>query len=292
MIFSMTGYGSSIQSSKNYQVNFELKSLNSKYLEITLKLPKVYIKYEHEARSLLSKKLQRGKVVALMTVTVLGEGKHFLNINKNLAKSYLNELNELREVLKIKGEIDLPFIVGLPEVIPTEMETEDQEEWELIQAALHEASDRLIESRKEEGKALKKDLMDRKIAIAALLEKVKALAPQRLENVRSRLDKALEEIRHKVVEFDTNRYEQELIFYMEKIDINEELVRLAQHLTYFEEMLTSGKGKGKKLQFLAQEIGREINTIGSKANDALIQRTVVEMKDELEKIKEQVLNIV
>ncbi len=292
MILSMTGYGSSIQNSENYQVVFELKSLNSKYLEITLKLPKVYLKYEHEARSLLSKKLQRGKVVALMSVNVLGEGKHFLNINKSLAKSYLNELNQLREVLNIKGEVDLPFIVGLPEVIPTEIEQENEEEWNLIRAAILEASDKLIESRREEGKALKKDLMDRRDAISNLLEKVKILAPQRLQHIRNRLDKALEEIRHKVVEFDTNRYEQEIIFYLEKIDINEEIVRLEQHLSYFKEMCDSGMGKGKKLQFLSQEIGREINTIGSKANDAQIQRLVVNMKDDLEKIKEQVLNIV
>lgn len=182
------------------------------------------------------------------------------------------------------------LLLELPEVIPTEVEKEDPEEWKLINESLKIASENLVESRKEEGAALDKDLAERNSHIRSKLEEVKVLAPKRMENVRNRIEQSLEEIRHKV-ETDPNRFEQELIFYLEKYDINEEIVRLSQHLDYFESLRTSNKSNGKQLQFLAQEMGREINTIGSKANDASIQRIVVGMKDELDKIKEQVLNI-
>ncbi len=291
MIQSMTGYGSATSSSPNFTVTVELKSLNSKYLEFQLKLPRVYMKYEHKLRIGLTENLSRGKITMLLNVDVLSGDKRTLNINKALVKKYHSELVELAEYLEIPAQVDMELLLSMPEVVPTELEQADPEEWELIEKASRLAAEELINSRKEEGKALERDLEQRIQALHENLEEIKKLAPKRLENVRSRIEQSLEEIRHKV-EADPNRFEQELIFYMEKFDINEEIVRLAQHLTYFEELRNSDESNGKQLQFLSQEMGREINTIGSKANDANIQRRVVRMKDELEKIKEQVLNIV
>ncbi|MEM6763616.1 MAG: YicC/YloC family endoribonuclease [Bacteroidota bacterium] len=291
MILSMTGYGAGIASSDSFRVTAELKSLNSKYMEVTLKLPKVYLKYEHEIRSMLGKRLGRGKVVALLNIEVLTDTVQRININRALAKSYLNELNTIKDELNLMGEIDLSFLVSMPEVIPTDMGEENEEEWTLIRQAIEIACEKLLASRKDEGEALNKDLAHHVESIGISLEKVRALAPGRIERVRERVEKSLDDIRDKV-EVDPNRFEQELIFYLEKLDINEEMVRLGQHLKYFQEIQEAPKSNGKKLQFLSQEMGREINTIGSKANDAEIQRLVVNMKNDLEKIKEQVLNIV
>ncbi|MEM8891838.1 MAG: YicC/YloC family endoribonuclease [Bacteroidota bacterium] len=292
MLQSMTGYGSSTQSSQNYSVTIELKSLNSKYLELVMKLPKVYVKYEHKLRNILSKRLGRGKVLVLLNVDVLNPDKQPIKINRALIKGYLTEFQSVANELGMKEDISLEFLLGLPEVIPTESENEDPEEWELIEKALAEAIERMIESRVEEGKSLSADLDNRVKGIRTELEIIKDLAPKRMDTIRERLDKSLDEIRSKVADLDKNRFEQELIFYMEKQDINEEIVRLTQHLNFFEEMQALNKSNGKKLQFISQEMGREINTIGSKANNADLQRHVVRMKDELEKIKEQVLNAV
>jgi uncharacterized protein (TIGR00255 family) len=291
MVQSMTGYGFSSKSSDNYKVNVELKSLNSKFLELNFKLPRPYLKYEHKLRASLTQELERGKVLILIDVEVLNPAKRKLNINRAIAKSYLEELNDLRLKLGIDKEIDLPFLLELPEVIPTDGAEEDPEEWGLMISAIEEASTQLKASRAEEGLALFEDLNVRVAAINHNLEKIEALSPQRIKQVRERLFRAMEEVREKL-EFDTNRFEQELIFYLEKLDINEEIVRLRQHLSFFGQQQESPESNGKQLNFIAQEMGREINTIGSKANDAEIQRLVVGMKDELEKIKEQVLNIV
>lgn len=290
MVLSMTGYGSATKSSDNYKVTVELKSLNSKYLELVIKLPRIYVKYEHKVRNLLTRKLGRGKVVFLLNVEVLNAGKRTLNINKALVGKYLDELRDLSEFIGSKETVSLTTLLDLPEVIPTEMEQEDPEEWSLIEEAVKEAADKLTESRGEEGKALDNDLESSITSLESHLATVQELAPTRLANVRKRIDQSLEEIRHKV-EVDPNRFEQELIFYVEKLDINEEIVRLKQHLKYFETIRKAPKSNGKQMQFLSQEMGREINTIGSKANDALIQREVVQMKDQLDKIKEQVLNV-
>ena len=292
MIQSMTGYGAATKSSANYKVTVEFKSLNSKYLELGFRLPKVYMKYENQLRSVLAKKLRRGKVILLLNVELLNANKRSLNINHLLVKSYVNELSLLKEKLNIPGEIDLPFILSLPDVIPTESEKADEEEWGLIELAAKEASENLIASQVAEGHALDQDLIQRHKNIVEALAGTEQLAPKRMKHMRERLELTLKDIRNKVVEMDANRFEQELIFYLEKYDINEEIVRLKQHLNYFDELRNSPESNGKKLQFLSQEMGREINTIGSKANDAIIQRLVVKMKDELEKIKEQVLNIV
>ena len=287
----MTGYGAASVSSARYRVTVELKSLNSKYLELVMKLPRVYMKYEPRIRHEISQQLKRGKITLMFNVEVLQADHRTLNINHALVKKYKEELEEMANNLELSPELNISLLLTLPEVIPSEVEVEDPEEWELFSKALKEACENMTHSRTEEGKALDQDLGDRIIGIRTCLESVKKMAPGRLEHIRNRIEQAFEEIRHKV-EADPNRFEQELLFYIEKYDINEEIVRLEQHLTYFEELRQSDKSNGKQLQFLSQEMGREINTIGSKANDASIQRLVVGMKDELEKIKEQVLNVV
>lgn len=292
MLQSMTGYGSSTQISQNYKVTIELKSLNSKYLELVMKLPKVYVKYEHKLRNILTKKLKRGKVLVLLNVEILNPDKHPIKINRALIKGYLTEFREVSKELGMDGDVSMEFLLGLPEVIPTEPASEDPEEWDLIESAIKVAIEKMLENRMEEGKSLSADLDLRVKGIRTELETIKEMAPKRMEIIRGRLEKSLDDIRSKVKDLDKNRFEQELIFYMEKQDINEEIVRLTQHLNFFEEMQQLQQSNGKKLQFISQEMGREINTIGSKANNADLQRHVVRMKDELEKIKEQVLNAV
>lgn len=292
MVLSMTGYGSASRSSANYKVTVELKTLNSKFFELSSKLPRNYAKYESDIRQMLMKKLDRGKVSMLLNIEVLQAEKRTLNINKVLAGKYLAELTALADSLEIPAKIDLPFLLDLPEVIPTEIDQDDPEEWELVQGALSDAIVELLNSREEEGKALDLDLVERQEAIQQALSQIEILAPERAEKVRARLDQALQDIRDKIKDVDKNRFEQELIYYLEKLDINEEIVRLSQHLKLFKELRSNDVSNGKQLQFVSQEMGREINTIGSKANHAGIQRLVVGMKDDLEKIKEQVLNIV
>ena len=291
MIQSMTGYGTSTLSSENYQITVEVKSLNSKYFELSIKLPRVYMKYEHLLKNKLGKRLKRGKISVILNVEVLNEDKRTLQINHLLAKKYLTEIRELGKFLELKKDVDLQFLLELPEVIPTEVEQEDEEEWQMMETAIHEAIAHLKESRIEEGKALDEDLRLRREAIGSSLLHLKELAPRRMDQIRNRIQTSMDEIRRKI-DADQNRFEQELIFYMEKLDINEEMVRLEQHLNFFKQLQEEETSNGKQLQFLSQEMGREINTIGSKANDAEIQRLVVGMKNELEKIKEQVLNIV
>lgn len=291
MILSMTGYGSATVESANYKISIELKSLNNKYFELSLRVPRIYMQYEHKLRQLLSNELQRGKVSMFLNAEVMNPEKRSLNINRVLAKAYLEEINGVRAELGIDKEVDMPFLMGLPEIIPVESATPDPEEWELIQKAALEAAQKLTASRRDEGEALARDLGNRVEAISANLKEVEARAPERIEAIRERLLSSLTDLKSRV-DFDPNRFEQELIFYIEKLDINEEIVRLRQHLTYFEKMKKEPKSNGKKLNFIAQEMGREINTIGSKAQNAEIQRFVVTMKDELDKIKEQVLNIV
>ena len=287
----MTGYGAATRSSERYRITVELKSLNSKYLELIMKLPRVFMKHEHRIRNELATQLKRGKITLAFNVEVLKADNRTLHINQGLVKRYMEELESLADFLEVEAHVDIPLLLTLPEVIPTEVESEDPEEWELFHAALQEACTNMVNSRLEEGKALDQDLHDRVEAIRKSLQSVRELAPARLDYIRTRIEQAFDEIRHKV-EADPNRFEQELIFYIEKYDINEELVRLNQHLNYFEELRDTRESNGKQLQFLSQEMGREINTIGSKANDASIQRLVVNMKDELERIKEQVFNVV
>lgn len=290
MVQSMTGYGAFTIDSYNYRVSVELKSLNSKYFELNLKLPRNYSQYELQLRNYLSQYLRRGKVSANLSVEVLNPEKKHLRINKNLVKSYLAELNTMREEMDITQTLDLPFLLSLPDVMNEDSESADPEEWKLIELSFQNASRELRESRSREGKALERDLRIRVDLIQRHLENSEKLIPQRMENIRNRVLSSLNELSNSF-NIDGNRFEQELIYYIEKLDINEEVVRLKKHLEYFTETLNSEDSNGKKLGFISQEMGREINTIGSKANDADIQVHVVKMKEELEKIKEQILNI-
>lgn len=291
MIQSMTGYGAAVASSDNYKVTIELKSLNTKYFEVALKMPRAFIKYENQIRTRLSKLLKRGKVVVFFNVEVLNPAKRTLNINKALARTYFVELEALRKDLGIEKGLSMQQLLDLPEVLPTEHDDADPEEWKLMSQAIDEAAQQLIINRNDEGMAHSRDFEGRITSITSILKEIEGLLPQRLQDVRDRLGNSLKEFSQRA-DIDKDRLEQELILYIEKLDINEEVVRLKQHLTYFTDMLANDKSNGKQLQFISQEMGREINTIGSKANYAAIQKLVVRMKDELEKIKEQVLNVV
>lgn len=291
MVSSMTGYGSSTQTNDNYKVSVELKSLNSKYIEINMKLPRTYMQQEMNLRNLLTRQMKRGKINAVLNVEVLNPNKHKLRLNEPIIQLYAEELKSLKRQLNLDDAISLEYLLSLPDAIQSDDNDTDPEEWELIQKAFAAAADSLEVSRAKEGAALNEDLVRSHKLIAENLEAVKAMLPRRTQHIRDRVNNAIQEIQERA-QIDGNRLEQELIYYVEKLDINEEMVRLTKHLEYFETSLHENKSNGKKLGFISQEMGREINTIGSKANDAGIQKCVVKMKEELEKIKEQVLNIV
>jgi len=291
MLQSMTGYGSGVRQSANYKVSAEIKSLNSKFMELAIKLPRAYMGTEHKLRSVLTDSLKRGKANVVIDIEVLNPTKRHLNINTALVNSYLQDLTALKERLGITQSIDLQFLLTLPDVLPTENAVADSEEWNLIVEAVQEALANIALSRAEEGVALAADLKTNRDSIVASLAAIEALVPERMVYYRERLQNQMEEIRERVT-IDSNRFEQEVIFYLDKLDINEEIVRLRQHLLLFDSVLQGGDDQGKKLGFISQEMGREINTIGSKANFAAMQRFVVQMKNELDKIKEQSLNVV
>ncbi len=288
----MTGYGGSSLANENYRVSVELKSLNSKFIEVNLKLPRTYMHQEMELRNYLIKRLERGKIIVHMSLEVINPDLNRLNINKPLVMAYTRDLENLRSELQIPTPLDLEYILSLPDALHTDRPDSDPEEWMMIRKAFETAIDRLIESRTEEGVSTLKDLRVCRERIKENLDEIRELLPERQKYLRERIGSAVNEIKDRV-QIDENRYEQELIYYIEKMDINEEIVRLTKHLEYFGQTLEEKeKANGKKLGFIAQEMGREINTIGSKANDASIQIHVVRMKEELERIKEQILNVV
>jgi uncharacterized protein (TIGR00255 family) len=291
MILSMTGYGASTVTSENYRVTVELKSLNSKFVEINIKLPRSFIQQEMNLRNSLNKALVRGKINALLNVEVLNPDKQRLRINAPLVDSYFRELESLRIRLGLTRPVDLEYLLTLPDALHMDEDGGDPEEWELIEKAFEEATEHLIHSRTLEGNALADDLRSSNRVIADQLTDIRKLLPQRIDFIRSRVLASLQEVKDRV-QMDGNRFEQEMLYYIEKLDINEEMVRLEKHIEYFDHTLAEPVSNGKKLGFISQEMGREINTIGSKANDADIQVYVVKMKEALEQIKEQVLNIV
>ena len=291
MLFSMTGYGRVTQQYKDKTVNVEVKSLNSKYTDIRLKVPQNYREKEPEFRKILMDKIQRGKIEMTVDIKSLA-GEDEYGLNPNLFKKYFKELSSLRNELSIEGGDLLQSILRLPNVVATAEDDIDSEEWKTIFNIVSSALVKFDEFRKEEGTAMEKDLIQRINNISTLLEQVNPYESERVESLRQRLHQKLEEFVGKE-KIDENRFEQEILFYLEKIDITEEKVRLKQHCKFFLEVLDNkNKIKGRKLSFISQEIGREINTLGAKAYSSSIQRLVVEMKDELEKIKEQVANTV
>jgi len=292
MIKSMTGYGNAVAENEKIKVIVEVKSLNSKFLDLSLRLPKEYSDKEFEVRNLISTILERGKISVSVEVQEKGEPKPAVFVNKALVKQYYNDLLETSKLLGLQSTDELFRIaLTMPKAVNTEVEGSDNtEEWAIIFSALKSAFNKCGEFRIQEGNELASKLKEYIKSIETFLVKIDEFDPQRIETIRERILGHFEE--YKMTEsLDTNRFEQELIYYIEKLDISEEKVRLRNHLNYFIETMEGEEGSGKKLGFIAQEIGREINTIGSKANDASIQRNVVGMKEELEKIKEQSLNI-
>ncbi len=290
MIKSMTGYGKAQCRFNEKDVTIEVRSLNGKNLDISLKTPQVYKDKDQVTRSLLASELQRGKIELLITVENHGKDVPYV-LNKALFKKYFDEISNLSDDLGASVSTELiPAILRLPEVIHQESRTADEQEWSSVLNAIKEAIGLADAYRVSEGKHLCEDLIERIKNISNLLQTIEPLEQSRSETIRIKIRKALDALKEEN-SYDHNRFEQELIYYLEKIDITEEKVRLRKHLDYFLETLTEDESAGKKLGFISQEIGREINTIGSKAYDADIQKIVVQMKDELEKIKEQLMNI-
>jgi len=284
MIQSMTGFGKHIVQLPSKKITIELKSLNSKSLDINARLPQIYREKELELRKMIAGALERGKVDFNLYVEITGE-ETTSEVNQGVVKNYMDQLANIVNGDDIKL---LEMALRMPDTLKTDKDDIDEEEYKSIIEAMNEALSKIVEFRNEEGKVLEEDFVARLNNLNDLLEKVNTMDPERLGTVRERLEKAVADLK---VELDANRFEQELIYYLEKYDITEEKVRLANHLKYFESTLNSDDSNGKKLGFISQEIGREINTIGSKANYAPMQQLVVQMKDELEKIKEQMLNV-
>ena len=284
MIYSMTGFGKSILQLPSKKVTVEVKSLNSKNLDVNTRIPSLYREKEGDIHRLLSKSLERGKIDLSIYIEQTEE-EQSNRINELLVRNYIAQLKQINDGIE---EDYLSIAMRLPDVLKTEREELDKEEWEGVTATIEEAVRLLTEFRLEEGKFLEDDLILRIETIEKLLDQVMTLDEERLVLVRERLLKAITEL---TLTVDENRFEQELIYYLEKLDITEEKTRLTNHLDYFKKEMKTQLSNGKKLGFISQEIGREINTIGSKANFAPMQNLVVQMKDELEKIKEQLLNI-
>ncbi len=290
MIESMTGFGKAACELDNKVVTVEVKSLNSKQLDIYTRLPNMYKEKELEIRNLLSQQLIRGKVelsVSYENTDISSTAQ----INIPLVKSYYHQLKELVADLNANEEDSLlQTIMRFPDALKIEKEELDENEWELVFGKVKEALVQITEFRKQEGKALQKDILDRLKLIRSLLKEINTFEADRLTKLREKISSSVQSIADQT-KIDENRFEQELIYYIEKLDITEEKVRLENHCQFFEEVTLKESANGKKLSFIAQEMGREINTIGSKANHSDIQRTVVRMKDELEKIKEQLMNV-
>ena len=284
MIQSMTGYGKSVIQLPSKKITVEIKSLNSKNLDLNVRVPSSYRSKELQIRNLLAKSLIRGKVDFNLFVEITGEATN-TEVNATVVKQYMKQLGAL--VDSTPDEL-LKMAIRMPDALKTERDEIDELEYTSILQAIEEALSSLTNYRNDEGKVLENEFLKRIENISSLLGQVIEMDGERIVNVKDRLRKAVSELKESV---DENRFEQELIYYLEKYDITEEKVRLQNHLEYFSETIESKLSNGKKLGFISQEIGREINTLGSKANFAPMQQLVVQMKDELEKIKEQALNV-
>jgi uncharacterized protein (TIGR00255 family) len=290
MMKSMTGYGKAECELPNKKITIEVKSLNSKQLDINTRMPGLYKEKDISIRKLISDILGRGKVEFSMYLESLGEESN-ATINSAVVRDYFQQLNSVRKELGIDDSQSLlDIVMRLPDTVKVEREELDEEEWKQIRAKVKEALLHLDEFRIQEGDALYKDIEANVQMIQNLLPEVAPFEKERLDKVKERIKDNLKELEASD-SVDNNRFEQEMIYYLEKLDINEEKVRLANHCTYFLETMKLNEPVGKKLGFIAQEIGREINTMGSKANHADIQKIVIQMKDALERVKEQTLNV-
>lgn len=281
----MTGFGKATLQLATKKITVEIKSLNSKGLDLNTRMPSVYREMELNLRNQIAQSLERGKIDFSMYVEITGE-ETSSKINAPIIKGYIAQM---REILPEADPTELmKMAVRMPDALKTERDDIDAEEWKQIQTVIDQALENIQQFRKDEGVSLEKEFLHRIGNILSLMNQALAYDAERVETVKTRLRTALEELKENV---DENRFEQELIFYLEKYDITEEKVRLESHLNYFIETLAGNEANGRKLGFITQEMGREINTMGSKSNHSEMQKLVVMMKDELEKIKEQVLNV-
>lgn len=285
MIYSMTGYGKAFEQLPTKKITIEIRTLNSKNLDMHMRVPSLYKEKELEMRNIVAKELERGKIEVYLTIESTGEETR-VNINTPVVESYMEQLRAISPSAQ-DTEL-LQMAVRLPESLKTVSEDLNPEEWKTIREILLQALKNTKEFRAQEGKKLGDDFTERIGNIRSLLNDITPFEQERIQTVKERLQNNLSDLK---VEMDEQRFAQEVVYYLEKMDINEEKVRLSAHLDYFEETLNSQENSGRKLGFIAQEIGREINTMGSKSSQSDMQQIVVKMKDELEKIKEQVLNI-
>lgn len=290
MLKSMTGYGKTTCELKNKIITIEIKCLNSKQADIYMKLPTMYREGDAQLRNVLTKALERGKIEFNIWYDIT-ESERKATINHQVLSDYLKQFEKLEDWIDVPGpDVLLPIAMRLPEVLKVERQEFDQTEWEIIMNSVEDAITSTQAFRAQEGEVLETDIRLRIKNIVTLSEEIEKHLDSRMDTIRSRLEGNLVELIGKD-KIDTNRFEQELIYYLEKLDITEEKVRLANHCSYFLETMDTESAVGKKLGFIAQEIGREINTLGSKANHGDIQKLVIQMKDELEKIREQLLNV-
>ena len=290
MIRSMTGFGKSQADLPGKLVTIEVKCLNSKQLDLNIRLPHIYREREAELRSMVSYHLERGKIDLMLTLENKSTEASY-TLNKSVLLDYYHQLKDIiKDLPEEAGTEMLPILVRMPDAMKTEKEEPDEEEWQKIQRAVSEAIGLAESFREQEGKSLEKDIRERITLILSLLEKVEPFEEERIAHLRKKITNQIKEVFNNG-DYDENRLEQEMIYYLEKLDITEEKVRLKKHCEYFLETLAQAGSNGKKLGFISQEIGREINTMGSKANDVNIQKIVILMKDELEKVKEQLNNI-
>ena len=287
MIQSMTGYGKAVLQLPTKKVTIEIKSLNSKNLDLNVRIPSYYKEKELAVRKKLASALVRGKIDFSIYVEMTSD-ETSTKVNKSVVKQYIEQLRNTIDAERASDLVLLEMAIRMPDALTTEREELDENEWTLINKNIDIAITEIVQYRIDEAASLEVDFRERIANINTYLDEVKALDSDRVENVKTRLKKAIDDLR---VDTDENRFEQELIYYLEKLDINEEKVRLANHLDYFLQTLASEDSNGKKLGFIVQEMGREINTTGSKANYAPMQKAVIQMKNELEQIKEQILNV-
>lgn len=290
MIKSMTGYGIASLDADGTKYTVEIKSLNSKFLELSLRLPKTFSEKEFQLRNDCSKQIERGKVNLSINVEKANTTVNAAGIDKDLLKHYYEQLKAVSLDLNEPTSNLLQLALGLPEVVKYEEETASEEEWKVAERAYQQALAAFQQFRSDEGNVLEQDVKYRIGIILKNLELVEIEEPKRVPLIKERLNQFLSEAVGREA-IDQNRFEQELIYFIDKLDITEEKIRLRTHCDYFIETLKNADANGKKLSFISQEIGREVNTLGSKANDANIQKLVVGMKEELEKIKEQLLNV-
>ncbi|MGY8945803.1 MAG: YicC/YloC family endoribonuclease [Flavobacteriales bacterium] len=285
MLQSMTGFGNASIDSEFGKISLDIKSLNSKNLDLNYNLNPIFRSIENDIRSILTNSLKRGKVDLKINFKI-SENNFSSNLNHDVIKSYIKDLQKITSGI---GTEFLKIAINLPNSIENNRSNLDEKFADNVKELIKNAIKELIDFRIQEGKSMELDLLNNLNSIENKLEKIKIYSPERIETIKKKIKQSLEELK---IEFDKNRFEQELIYYLEKYDINEEIIRLGNHVVFFKKIIDeSTVEKGKKLAFVGQEIGREINTIGSKSNHLLMQQTVVEMKNDLEKIKEQLLNV-